>query len=126
MRLSLGLALIGACLVAGCQYRPMPGDRIRIVDSPSEVSRCRSLGPVGEPVRTDGKAPPFYDSLVFAGPSEALFGGYGGELTGDNLAARVDAMRAVALGRDATDLLLARRVLRDWSYIQGIAYRCPH
>ena len=38
---------------------------------------------------------------------------------------RLDALEAEALRRGATDLLLRRRYLRDWSYVEGVAYRCP-
>lgn len=126
MRFPLGMAMIAACTLAGCQYRSVPEDRLRLIDSPAEVSRCRSLGRVGEPVRTDGKMPAFFDAQIFAGPSEAFFGGYGGQNTSDNLSPRIDAMKSAAIALGATDLLLTRRFLRDWSYIQGTAYLCRH
>lgn len=126
MRIPLGAAMIGACLLGGCAYHSTPQDRLRIVDSPSEVSRCRSLGTVGEPVRTDGTMPVFLNAQVFGGSNEAFFGSYGGQSTSDNLAPRIDAMKETAISRGATDLLLTRRFLRDWSYIQGTAYRCRH
>jgi hypothetical protein len=126
MRISVVVGLLGAGLLAGCGNFPPPPDPVRLVDSPTDVSGCRSLGPVGEPVRTDGLPPPVLNSLIFAGPSHAFFGGFGGGETGDNLAARITVMRDEAFSRGATDLLLTRRILRDWSYIQGTAYRCRH
>ena len=33
-------------------------------------------------------------------------------------------MRDGALALGATDLLLSRRIYRDWSYVEGIAYAC--
>lgn len=70
--------------------------------------------------------PVFLNAQVFGGSNEAFFGSYGGQSTSDNLAPRIDAMKEAAISRGATDLLLTRRFLRDWSYIQGTAYRCRH
>jgi hypothetical protein len=44
----------------------------------------------------------------------------------DSFAVRLEPLRDEALRRGATDLLLVRRIKRDWSYVEGIAYRCPY
>lgn len=131
MRKAIGVALFGALGLGGCAYFPVPPDPIRIVDSPADVFACRRLGPVSRPVPTNGKAPYWYGSLTAAVPARSpaaapLGGTYGVQPTSDNLAISVNAMRDAALARGATDLLLTRRVYRDWSYVQGIAYRCRH
>ena len=127
---SLGAALVGASCLAGCGYFPVPPDPIRIVDSPAEVSRCRSLGSVGGPIRTDGKGEYLYGALTTpvpaSSPAAAPFGGFGTQPVADNFAVRLQPLRDEALRRGASDLLLVRRVLRDWSYVEGIAYRCPN
>ena len=130
MRKAIGVALFGALGLGGCGYFPVPPDPIRIVDSPADVFACRRLGAVSQPVRTDGKAPFVFGSLTIATPSTrpaaSPLGGFGVQPTSDNLAVRVNAMRDAALALGATDLLLTRRLYRDWSYVQGIAYRCRH
>lgn len=127
MRLSHGLALLGAGLVSGCVYTPVPREQIRLVDSPAEVSRCTSLGTLGEPVRTDGKQPLLFNSLVTPPlPSSSFLGAYETDPSRPDLAGQIDAMRDTALSRGANTLLLTRRILRDWSYVQGTAYRCRH
>jgi hypothetical protein len=122
-------AMLGASLLAGCGYFPVSPDPIRIVDSPADVAACRSLGSVGGPVRTDGSGPYVYGALtrpVRASSPEAVPppGGWGVLQSADNFAVRIEPLRDEALRRGATDLLLVRRIKRDWSYVEGRAYRC--
>lgn len=126
---ALGAALIGASLLAGCGYFPTPPDPIRIVVSPVDVAACRSLGRVGGPIRTDGIAPYKFGSLTYpvrATSPEAVtpLGGYGVLPESVNLAVALEPLRDEALRRGGTDLLLTRRIRRDWSYVEGSAYRC--
>lgn len=135
MRMAPPLALLGVALlsglVSGCGYFPVPPDPIRLVDSAAEVSTCRRLGSVGV-VRTDGEAPLRYDDLTVAVPAaDPRAAGWPGvsvrrvtSADGPNLAVRLNLMRDAALALRASDLLLARRRGRDWSYVEGIAYRC--
>lgn len=122
-------ALGGAMLLAGCAYFPVPPDPIRIVDSRADVGTCRSLGIVGGPVSTDGQAPYLYGSLttpVPAGsPAASAFWGFGTQPASSNLAVKLEPLRDEALRRGATDLLLVRKGRRDWSLVEGVAYRCP-
>jgi hypothetical protein len=125
----LGAALLGATLLSGCGYFPTPPDPIRLVDSPVDVSACRSLGSVGAPIRTDGRGPYLYGALTTPVPASspaalAPYGGFGVQPEADNFAVRIQPLRDEALRRGATDLLLVRRIKRDWSYVEGIAYRC--
>ena len=76
-------------------YNPTPEQRIHIVDSPADVRACRRLGAVSDIVAT---SPGFV--------------------------VHVNAMLAGTVALGGTDLLL-RQVSRDWSYVQGVAYRCP-
>ena len=123
----LGGILVATSL-AGCGYFPVPPDPIRIVDSSADVRTCRSLGPVGGPIRTDGRAPYLFGSLTYpvpaASPTATPFGGFGVQPESENFAVRLQALRDEALNRGATDLLLVRRIRRDWSYVEGVAYRC--
>lgn len=127
---ALGAALAAAPLLAGCGYFPVPPDPIRLVDSPVDVAACRSLGRVGERIRTDGRAPYLFGSLtrpVPAGSPEAIpFGGFGVQPESENFAVALQPLRDEALRRGATDLLLLRRTRRDWSYVDAVAYRCRH
>lgn len=120
--------LLLAC-VGGCNYYPVPLDPIRYGTSPAEVSTCRRLGDVGL-ARTDGGGLYRYDfrtvlvpqsapSYATPGPATA-----GGEIQGENFAYRLERMRDSALSLGATDLLLSRRIYHDWSYVEGVAYRC--
>ncbi len=127
----VGAALLGAGFLAGCGYFPAPPDPIRLVDSPTDVARCRSLGSVGGPIRTDGSGPYIFGALttpVRASSPAAVPppGGWGVLPEADNFAVRLEPLRDEALRRGATDLLLVRRVKRDWSYVEGVAYRCPY
>lgn len=129
MRRALGVILAGTIGLGGCAYFPRDPDPIRIVDSPADVGACRRLGSTGAPVRTDGKQPYFYGSLTKVVPAGSpaaapAFGTFGVQPTSDNLAVRLDGMRDAALALGATDLLLVRRTYRDWSYVEGVAYRC--
>ncbi|WP_133775127.1 hypothetical protein [Enterovirga rhinocerotis] len=97
---------------------------IRDVVSPADVSSCRRLGEVGI-TRTDGIAPRGLAHLttpvrVHARPGEAT----PAEISGPNFGATLDHMRESAYALGATDLLLSRRIYRDWSYVAGVAYRC--
>jgi hypothetical protein len=125
----LGAAVLAATFLAGCSYYPTPPDPIRLVDSPVDVAGCRSLGSVGGPIRTDGRGPYLYGALTTPVPATspaaaAPFGGWGVPPDADNFAVRLQPLRDEALRRGATDLLLVRRIRRDWSYVEGIAYRC--
>lgn len=91
-----GAILPGAMLLGGCAYHPTPEEQIQIVDSPADVMACRRLAEVSGIVPTGPH---------FAPPLEAM------------------VAQTVALG--GTDLLLARSS-RDWSYVRGVAYRCPY
>ena len=127
----LGAALIGVSLLSGCGYFPTPPDPIRLGDSPVDVAACHSLGSVGGPIRTDGRGPYLYGALTTpvrtSSPAAiAPHGGWGVQPEADNFAVRIQPLRDEALRRGATDLLLVRRIKRDWSYVEGVAYRCPH
>ena len=76
-------------------YRPSTEERIYIVDSPADIRACRRLGAVSAIVPT---SPGFVH--------------------------HVDAMLTGTVALGGTDLFL-RRVSADWSYVEGIAYRCP-
>ena len=124
--------LIAATGLAGCGYMPVPPDPIRYVTSPAEVSTCRKLGGVGF-ARTDGQGPYNFGDLTVPAPAYLAPAyppervGYGlpsGEIVGRNFAVRIEVMRDGALALGATDLLLSRRIYRDWSYVEGIAYAC--
>jgi hypothetical protein len=120
--------LIGASLLGGCSYFPIPPDPIRIVDSPSDVAACRNLGVVSLPVPTNGTWPVVISSLTVAPPRGTVITSApptGGEPSGPGFVYSLNAMRDAALARGATDLLL-RRVRRDWSFVEGVAYRCRH
>jgi hypothetical protein len=125
----LGVAALAASLLAGCGYFPVPPDPIRLVDSPADVAACRSVGSVGGPIRTDGRGPYLYNALTTPVPASspaavAPWGGWGVQQEADNFAVRIQPLRDEALRRGATDLLLVRRIKRDWSYVEGVAYRC--
>ncbi|MDB5557442.1 MAG: hypothetical protein JWQ36_376 [Enterovirga sp.] len=122
-------ALLGAGLLAGCGYFPVPREPIAIVDSPADMAACRSLGSVGGPVRTDGRGPYVYGALTVPVPASSPaavppYGGWGVLPEADNFAVRIEPLRDEALRRGATHLLLVRRIKRDWSWVEGVAYRC--
>lgn len=126
MRLSpLPVLAVLAATLGGCGY--YPPDPIRYVTSPAEVSSCHRLGSVGLS-RTDGNTSTFADvTELFPALSPeppGYKGGPGHEIAGPNFALRLNIMRDAALALGATDMLLARRIYRDWSYVEGIAYRC--
>lgn len=108
MRTALTAALFAAAL-GGCAA--IPSEPVRIVDSRADVAACRSLGTMGPPVRTDSVGAIAGD----ANHTPYVAGEFG---------ERLQAMRAAANEQGATDLLLVRRPYRDWSFVQGIAYRC--
>lgn len=132
MRL-LVLALLGAVSLGGCGYFPVPGDPIRILTSPAEVSVCHRLGSVGY-ARTDGTGRYDFSQITVAvpgyptgRPAVGEFGPspYGNEIVGGgNFAVRLNVMRDAALAIGASDLLLSRKIYRDYSYVEGIAYSC--
>jgi hypothetical protein len=119
--------LIGASLLGGCAYFPTPPDPIRIVDSPADVAACRRLGRVSGPVPTNGTAPLVISSLTAAirSPYPQTSIPAPAPPSGPGFVYSLNAMRDAALALGATDLFL-RRVQRDWSYVEGIAYRCRH
>ncbi len=126
----LAAAMLVATLVAGCGYFPVPPAPLRLVDSPADVATCRSLGKVGGPIRTDGRGPYVYGALTTPVPASSPDavpppGGWGVLPKADNFAVRLEPLRDEALRRGATDLLLIRRPYRDWSWVEGVAYRCP-
>lgn len=131
MRIKLPPAfLMLLAFVGGCSYYPVPLDPIRYGTSPAEVSTCRGLGAVGL-ARTDGVGPYSYALRTRVVPPAVASAGspefplVGGEIEGPNFGYRVERMRDAALALGATDLLLSRRIYHDWSYVEGIAYRCP-
>lgn len=122
------LLLAGAAGLSACAYYPVPPDPIRYMTSPTDVSACRRLGSVGF-ARTDGVEPFAYGDITVAVPNDGSrgrgTGGWvGGEIPGPNFAVRLNTMRDGALTLGATDLLLSKRIYRDLSYIEGIAYLC--
>ena len=90
-----GAGLICLSLSACTYYRPDPTERIMMVDSPADIRNCRRLGLVSEFAATSPGFETKLDEMIRA---------------------------TVVLG--GTDLFLAR-MSDDWSYIRGIAYRCP-
>ena len=122
-------AMLAGSLLAGCGYFPVPPDPIQLVDSPTDVAACRSLGSVGGPVRTDGRGPYVYGALTTPVPASspaavAPYGGWGVLPEADNFAVRMEPLRDEALRRGASHLLLVRKRGRDWSWVEGVAYRC--
>lgn len=117
-------------LAAGaCSYVPVPPDPIRYVTSPADVSTCRRLGAVGYS-RTDGVGPYSFSDLTipiltYPRPGDVPNPIPSGEIVGPNFAVTLEVMRDAALTLGASDLLLTRRIYRDWSYVAGTAYRCP-
>lgn len=122
MRIALAAAL-GALALSGCAYAPEPRELVRLNDSPADVRHCRRLGSVGE-ARTDeeGWIVPASGVAVTYAPPTRLRGR--APVPGHDLGERLDLMIDAALRLGATDLLLSRRRLRDWSYVEGTAYRC--
>ena len=121
----LGLVLA----VGGCAYVPIPPDPIRYVTSPIDVASCRKLGGVGY-TRTDGVWPYRFSDRTIAVQAYPRAGDVArpipsGEVIGPNFAVTLEVMRDAALSLGASDLLLSRRIYRDWSYVAGTAYRCP-
>ncbi|WP_375460956.1 hypothetical protein [uncultured Enterovirga sp.] len=131
--LRLALLLAAAATVAGCAYYPVPPDPIRYVTSPADITTCRRLGNVGL-ARTDGVGEMDYSELTAILPNDGSYGrgyglargGYGGaEIPGPHFAVRLNTMRDAAVTLGATDLYLKKRIYRDYSYVEGLAYRCP-
>lgn len=123
------LASALALAAGACSYVPVPPDPIRYVTSPADVSRCRKLGNVGF-ARTDGVGPYRFSDrtvpvLATPGASDIPRPIPTGEISGPNFAVTLEVMRDAALSLGASDLLLSRRIFRDWSYVAGIAYSCP-
>ena len=123
--------LLATLLLGGCAYFPTSPDPIQIVDSPSDIATCRRLGVVSELVPTNGTAPVVIGSRTAAVRADQTgASGLGGGIaapappSGPGFEYAIEAMRDRALALGATDLYL-RRVKRDWSYVQGVAYSCP-
>jgi hypothetical protein len=95
MRKILAAALLAVPLLAGCAYVPRGAEPITYDDSPADIRACRRLGAVSDLVATT----PGFE-------------------------ARLNEMRDATLALGGTDLFLAKPY-RDWSFVQGIAYRCP-
>ena len=120
----IGLALA----VGACAYVPIPPDPIRYVTSPVDIKNCRKLGAVGYS-RTDGVSYRFSDRtvpiLAYRRATDVPHPIPSGEIVGPNYAVTLEVMRDAALSLGASDLLLTRKIYRDWSYTAGTAYRCP-
>ena len=95
MRMVFLIAAMATSLTGCTYYRPSLEQRIHIVDSPADIRACRRLGAVSGIVPT---SPGFQ--------------------------AQIDAMLTATVALGGTDLFL-RRTSSDWSYVQGVAYRCP-
>lgn len=126
----IGAVVLAATFLTGCSYFPTPPHPIRLNDSPTDVAACRSLGSVGGPIRTDGNGPYVYGALTRPAPAGSpaaspAFGTFGVQPEADNFAVRLLPLRDEVLRRGGTDLLLVRRIKPDWSYVEGVAYRCP-
>jgi hypothetical protein len=125
----LRFAALGLALATGaCGYVPVPPDPIRYVVSPTDISSCRRLGDVGY-TRTDGVGPYRFSDRTIPVLTTPLPGDIRrpiptGEIVGPNFAVTLEVMRDAALALGATDLLLTRRIYKDWSYVSGTAYRC--
>src|SRR4051812_38099302 len=126
--------LLASLVLGSCAYFPTPRDPIQIVDSPSDIATCRRLGVVSEPVPTNGTAPVVISSRTVAvranapsanGPAVSFGTGIPAPApaSGPGFEYALEAMRDRALALGATDLYL-RRINRDWSYVQGVAYFC--
>jgi hypothetical protein len=100
---------LAAALLGGCAYFPTPPEPIHIV-----VISSRTVAVPAEGSGGSGPAVNFGGGI----PAPAPPSGPGFEYA-------LEAMRDRALALGATDLYL-RRVKRDWSYVQGIAYSCRH
>jgi hypothetical protein len=118
MRTVLALAIIGLACLPGCA--PISEIPVRVVDSTADVAPCRRLGSVGTPVRTNDPDPDLVPSpgLVVAG--RGLDRSPYGPVLGETL----EGMRQATFARGGTDLLLSKRYYSDWSYVEGVAYRC--
>jgi hypothetical protein len=125
---------LAAALLGGCAYFPTPPRPLQIVDSPADMASCRRLGVVSEVLPTNGTAPVVISSRTAAvradapgasGPVVNFGGGIPAPAppSGPGFEYALEAMRDRALALGATDLYL-RRVNRDWSYVQGVAYFC--
>ena len=125
---------LAAALLGGCAYFPTPPRLLQIVDSPADVASCRRLGVVSEVLPTNGTAPVVISSRTAAvradapgasGPVVNFGGGIPAPAppSGPGFEYALEAMRDRALALGATDLYL-RRVNRDWSYVEGVAYFC--
>ena len=95
MRMFFLIAAVATSLTGCTYYRPSLEERIHIVDSPADIRACRRLGAVSPIVPT---SPGFVH--------------------------HVDAMLTGTVALGGTDLFL-RRLSADWSYVEGVAYRCP-
>jgi hypothetical protein len=87
-------AFLALGVVSGCAYRPYPPELVRIVDSVADVRSCRHLGPVSPAV-----------------------------VTVPGFATATEYMLSATLALGGTDLLLSKRSV-DWTFVQGVAYRC--
>ena len=128
--LRLALVLAQAAGISACAYFPVPPNPIRYMTSSADLAGCRRLGSVGL-ARTDGVGPFDSREITVAVPNDGSYGhgqGYvrGGaaEISGPDFAVRLNTMRDSALNLGATDLLLSKRIYRDLSYVEGIAYLC--
>ncbi len=96
MRKVLLMAAAAGLSACSTYYNPPPQERIHIVDSPADIRACRRLGVVS-----------------------------GGVLpTTPDFEGSINAMLTATVALGGTDLYL-QRVAPDWSYVRGIAYRCP-
>jgi hypothetical protein len=118
MRTVLALAIIGLAVLPGCA--PISEIPVRVVDSPGDVAACRRIGTVGTPVRTNDPDPDIVPSPGFVVAGRGLDRSPYGPVLGESL----EGMRQAAFARGGTDLLLSKRYYSDWSYVEGVAFRC--
>ena len=125
MRIVVAAAFLALAL-SGCVYAPEPRELVRLNSSPADIRNCRRLGGVGE-ARTDEEGWIVRaDGRPVTRPSDAPLPRLRGRtpVPGEDFGERLDLMTDAAIRLGATDLLLSRRRLRDWSYVEGVAYRC--
>lgn len=94
MRKTVLLAVALSLGSAGCAYVPKPPEPIDYDSSPADMRGCRRLGRLPGPVFTT----PGFEAWL-------------------------NAMRDATVAMGGTDLLLVRKS-RDWSVVEGVAYRC--
>ncbi len=99
----VGLAL-GACSA-------IPTEPVRVNEGVADLTTCRRIGSLGEPVRAD----PGAAAVGLRGPVPGPQG---------TLDASIAGWRQAAVAAGATDILLTKRFYRDWSYVEPVGYVC--